>query len=155
MKKDHLRDYITEAFRLYARLGCRSYEQVKELISKDTLDVSLIGRDPVLQAIITENTIKHSEPMLLDILAVDRTLEMLELGGKQHIVRAVRDVYFVQPFKPLHKGDITDRVRWVSLSEPVSEKQVYQWLKYARLLCAAVRGLRLDEKEIAAIGKVI
>lgn len=104
---------------------------------------------------MAENAIKHSEPMLLDILAVERTLEMLELGEKQHIARAVRDVYFVQPFKPLRKGDITDRVRWVSLAEPVSEKQVYQWLKYARLLCAAVRGLRLDEKDIAVIGKVI
>ena len=155
MKKDHLRDYVTEAFRLYARLGCRSYEEVKELIANDALDISLIGRNPALQMISVETAIKHSEPMLLDILAVDRTLEMLELGERGYIARAVRDVYFVQPFKPLHKGDITDRVRWFSLSEPISEKQVYQWLRYARLLCAAVRGLRLDEKDIAAIGKVI
>lgn len=155
MKKDHLRDYITEAFRLYARLECRSYEQVKQLIYDNKLDISLIGRDPTSQMILGENAIKHSEPMLLDILAVERTLELLEIGEKQHIARAVRDVYFVQPFKPLHKGDITDRVRWVSASEPVSEKQVYQWLKYARLLCAAVRGLRLDEKDLTVIGNVL
>ena len=81
-------------------------------------------------------------PMLLDILAVERTLELLEKGGKKEISRAVKEIYFTYPEKPLRRGEISERVRRLSINMPASEKTIYYWLKEARLMCASLRGLR-------------
>lgn len=76
-----------------------------------------------------------------DIIAVEKTINCLERSGKEHIVMAVKAVYFQDPKLPIHKGDISFRVRKFSINFPVSEKQAYFWLREARLLCARFRGL--------------
>ncbi|MDR1001690.1 MAG: hypothetical protein LBL82_00245 [Oscillospiraceae bacterium] len=117
MKKDFTRDYTTEIFRLYAQQGCPTYEQAK---------------------IYAEN----NPPLLLDILAAQKTIELLERGEKSHIVTALREVYFKYPSQPLRAGDISSRVCSYALSVPTDERTVYRWLHEARLLCASLRGLR-------------
>lgn len=82
-----------------------------------------------------------SEPEQADIEAVRKTIKTLERGGKEYIVSAIRAIYFQNPKAPLRKGDISARVHKFSLAYPVSEKQAYAWLKYARMICADFRGL--------------
>lgn len=59
----------------------------------------------------------------------------------------MKAVYFAYPQQPICKGDISDRVRRYSMQCPTDERAVYRWLKEARLLCAAVRGLRIAEAD--------
>ena len=142
MHKDLIRDYVTEAFRLYAALQRPTYEAACDMVRSRTKE-RYAYTDPETAAIQAEKTVNDAAPFLLDILAVERTLDMLEIGGKHHIVKAVEAVYFVKPSSKLTRGELTERVRWYSLTVPTDERTVYRWLKEARLLCASVRNLRI------------
>lgn len=144
MKKDFTRDYATAAFRLYAALGKPTYEAAsKRVYNKAIAKYDYINpAEAVTQA---EIAVAKSTPVLLDILAVNETLAMLDKGGKLYICRALQAVYFIQPSKPLHKGDISSRVLRYSLSVPTDERTVYRWLKEGRDLFTALRGLRIDD----------
>lgn len=146
MKKDFTRDYATEAFRLYAAMGKPSYEEATKQIYEAALN-DCEFKDPEIANISAEAAVNNATPLLLDILAVEKTIDILERGNKTHIARAISDVYFVQPEQPLRRGDITARVRRYSLTAFSSERNVYLWLKEARLLFAAVRGLRIAEAD--------
>ena len=146
MKKDFTRDYATEAFRLYADMGKPSYDEAsKSIYNKAIADCEF--KNPDIAVSIAEAAVNRATPLLLDILAVEKTIEILQRGGKEHIVRAVENVYFVQPKLPLRRGDITARVRRYSLTAFASERVVYTWLKEARLLFASVRGLRITKDD--------
>ena len=80
-------------------------------------------------------------------MAADKTIDLLERGEKGHIVDALKAVYFIYPLQPLRRGDISGRVRRFALTYPAEERTVYRWLKEARLLCAAIRGLRITESD--------
>ncbi len=150
MKKDFTRDYITEAFRLYAKLGSPTYEQARQKIYEDELSKVSSFVPPDEAIIYAERATEKQTPYLLDIMAVDKTIELLEQGEKAHIIAAVKAVYFACPQQPIRKGDISERVRHYSIQCPTDERTVYRWLKEARLLCATVRGLRIadvDEKK--------
>lgn len=142
MKKDFISDYTTAAFRLYAAMGRPTYEAARNNIYKAELS-KRNAFDPATAVSQAEIAVEKQEPMLLDILAVEKTIEQLERSEKPHIVDALKEVYFACPLQPLHKGDISGRVRRFALICPVDERTVYRWLKEARLLCAAIRGLRI------------
>ncbi len=144
MKKDFTRDYVTEAFRLYAKFGKISYEQARQIVYEEELEKHSLcnPKSAVLQA---EKAVEKQTPMLLDILAVDKTIELLRRGGKEHIIAAINAVYFAYPQQPIHKGDISDRVHRYAVVCPTDERTIYRWLREARLLCAAVRGLRIAD----------
>ena len=116
MLKDSIRDYATAAFREYARLGCPT----PEAISRE--------RDAALAA---------------DLRAVGECLRLLCVEDKPYIADAVRAVYFASPGVPLKKGDVGARVAAFARACPASEREVYRWLKRARVRFAAVRGLRI------------
>ena len=116
MRKDNVRDYATAAFREYARLGCPT----PDLIAKE--------RDAALAA---------------DLRAVSECLRILSSEDTGYIVEAVRAVYFVAPEAVLKKGDIGERVAAFARACPASEREVYRWLKRARVGFAALRGLRI------------
>lgn len=154
MKKEPTRDYVTEAFRTYAMLGL-SYEQArKNIYEAETQRCRTI--DPLHATTQAERAVNENAALLMDILAVEKTIEMLECGEKRYIAEAVKAVYFASPSLPLGRGDISNRVRWYSLSIPIDERTVYRWLKEARLLCAATRGLRVktDNKIIKSLKDV-
>ena len=113
MKKDLIRDYATEAFRLYARMGCPA--------QKD------IGGEGGTAA---------------DLRAVSEVLRILSLQGKEEVVAAVRAVYFVAPRQELERGSISARVEAFAVGYPASTRAVYRWLRVARGLFGKVRGLR-------------
>ena len=94
-----------------------------------------------------EKAVERQTPMLLDVLAVESTLSLLDKGEKGNIIAAVKAVYFVNPSSPLRRGDISNRVRRFAITYPTDERTAYRWLKYARLLCAAVRGLRISDAD--------
>ena len=118
MRKDNIRDYATAAFREYARLGCPAVEQISR------------ERDSALVA---------------DLGAVCACLRMLCTEDKVHVVDAVRAVYFSAPDTPLKKGDIGARVAAFAREYPSSEREVYRWLKIARVRFASIRGLRVSK----------
>ncbi len=149
MKKDFIRDYATEAFRLYAAMGQPTRNAAAEQIYQAALQ-SCEFKDPKVAVICAENAVKAAAPVLDDISAAEKTIKILEQAEKTHIVRAVTDVYFARPTEPLRRGDVSYRANKCALSIPASEQSVYRWLKEARLLFAATRGLRLpNEKEKA------
>lgn len=147
MKKDFTRDYVTEIFRAWAAAGMPTYDEARErafkieLAKRDSMDAAMA----LVQA---EIATEKRTPFLLDIMAAEKTMELLERGEKNAIVRAVKEVYCAYPTQPLRRGDITDRVRRYSLICPADTSTVYRWLKEARLLCAAVRGLRISDDDI-------
>lgn len=116
MRKDNVRDYATAAFREYARLGCPT----PEVISRE--------RDAALAA---------------DLRAVGECLQMLCAEDRTYIAEAVQAVYFAAPGVPIKKGEIGARVAAFARACPASEREVYRWLKQARVRFAAVRGLRV------------
>ena len=113
MKKDLIRDYATEAFRLYARMGCPALRE--------------IGGEGGTAA---------------DLRAVSEVMRILALQGKAEIVAAVRAVYFVAPQQEIRRGSISERVEAFAETYPTSVPSVYRWLRAARELFGKVRGLR-------------
>lgn len=144
MKKDYTRDYITEAYRLYAAMGQPRHDDIKRDIYNNALMDN--NTNPSAAVAHAEKAVELATPMLLDLLAVERTISLLERGDKSYIIKAIKAVYFVSPSSPLRKGDISNRVHRLSIDMPASERSIYQWLREARLLCASIRGLRIDSK---------
>ena len=146
-EKEFTRDYATAAFRFYARKGKPTYEEAVERVRREAMRRCEFC-DPQIIVQQAETTVAQKTPELLDILAVNETLALLEKGGRGYIARAVREVYFIEPSAPLRKGTISARVRRLSLTMPASERSIYYWLKDARRLLASIRGLRIeDDKE--------
>jgi hypothetical protein len=114
MKKDLVRDYATEAFRAYARMGC-------------PVDLVHTG-DAALDA---------------DITAVQRTVRHFQADGREGIADAVRAVYFAAPGAELRRGDISARVERFAAEYYASVPSVYRWLGRARRRFALERGLRI------------
>lgn len=146
MKKEFTRDYVTQIFRTWAAAGMPTYTKAREQVYNTELAkrVAMDAATAVMQADIA---IEKRAPFLLDIMAAEKTLEILERGGKHAIAEAVKAVYCVRPLQSLQRGDIIDRVRHFSLTYPADERSVYRWLKEARLLCAAVRGLQISDED--------
>ena len=146
MKKDHTRDYATEMFRLYAAAGMPTYEAERTRIYNDALR-RCSQTDAARAVAFAEREVEKAAPYLCDIIAVAATFDLLERGGKHDIVRAVKAVYCAYPTMPLRRDTISRRVRRFASSCPADERTVYRWLREARLLCAAARGLRIPEEE--------
>ncbi len=146
MKKDFTRDYTTEVFRAYAAAGAPTYEEMRKRIYEEELS-KRSSLDPATAISQAEIATEKQTPYLLDIMAAEKTIELLERGEKPQIIAAIKAVYFTRPLQPLRRGDISDRVRRFSVTYPTDERTAYRWLKEARLLCAAVRGLRITEAD--------
>lgn len=116
MKKDNIRDYATNAFYLYARIG-----------------------KPTCERNIQE---KHKS-RTKDIIAVIDTLYYFDKNEKQYINQAIERVYFTLP-KKVQKNDISDRIVKLSAEFPADESTIYRWLKEARFVFAQMRGLDIS-----------
>lgn len=140
MLSDHLRDYATDAFRFYARVGKLTGDEYIDLVKSD----SACGQQPKeIREINALHAASEALGAAYDLDAVRRTLEHLETIGKRDAILAVKAVYFVMPSLPLGYNEIASRVRRFSLSLPASERTVYRWLRLARKVFAIERGLRI------------
>ena len=145
--KDYLRDYATAAYRYYARCGCPTHEELRDIIYTEALEsekrslvrIKGIG-NPTQQAVINaEAAVDARKGELMDVLAVETAIRIM----RPEWIRAVKLVYFPEPERELERGEIMQRVTSASLLIPASERQIYRWLRFARQTFATERGLRL------------
>ena len=144
MSKDHIRDYATEAFRFYAKVGGS-----KNYIERITADIQRqkgTGMvSPTEGALINkERVIGENTAELADLDAVEKAIcliERLPQGGS--ILKAIEYVYYKDCWRGMKRGEIKERVCYAEIHIPASERQVYRWLGRARMLFAEERGLRL------------
>lgn len=146
MIKDHIRDYATEAFRLYKiENGLKGYAEKLKQLSQDrekASGCSGVSKPTEAQVIYLEKLIEERASEIADIQAVSDVLYMLTLEGKTEIIKAIEYVYFADADKPIAKGDIQDRVQQLELKEYINVRTTYRALKQARKLFAIERGLR-------------
>lgn len=149
MKKDYIRDYVTEAFRFWAASGCPTYKQAADRIYEKVLREN--EGDPERAVVLAEKAVTDASPELLDILAATDTLKLLTEHGRPDIAQAVVAVYCFDSKRRVRRGEISRRVVQFSMAAHVSERSVYRDLAKARALYASIRGLRCD----AAIEEVL
>lgn len=153
MKKSHLRDYATNAFRLYAAEGKPTHDELRERIFRRILaeitppEVSGGGvSNPTEQEIMAaEKRLDDYAAYLQDIAAVERTVDILQrdMRGKL-VLDCLELVYFEDPDKPIRKGDIQDRVVRAARRLYISEETVYRMLRKTVRIFALERGLNED-----------
>lgn len=139
-KKEWYMDYATHAFIRYAALGCPTRKQYEERIRQECYK-RLAMHEPSFILNKANAEVLSKEPLLKDIDAVNHVLEILRRQDKQHIIDALKAVYFTYPKGKPERGVIVARVTRYAMECPASTKAVYEWLKSARLLFAQIRGL--------------
>lgn len=145
-KKEWYMDYATHAFVRYASLGCPTRQEYENRIRQDCYN-RLALHEPSFIVMKANAEVSSRIPLLEDIDAVNRVIDILTQQDKQYIIQAIKDVYFVNPKgKPEH-GVIVERVTAYAMKCPASTKTVYAWLKSARLLFAKLRGLNTGDDE--------
>ena len=145
MKKDFTRDYAASAFRMWAREGRPTYIEATEKIKKSAVERA--GNVSPLKALIyADDEVDRHSAMLCDILACEETFAALDRYEK-HISDAVAAVYMAEPTRELRANDISSRVIRYSLKAHICERQVYRYLRQARELFCAYRGLRICDGE--------
>lgn len=156
LKKDNIKDYAIEAFRFYVKKGRPTYESLRDEIVKmadHEAKEELVGSSgriakPTEYAVFKrEQALQRHEAELLDILAVNKVIAMLNINetGKR-ILDAVEAIYFVHPNRDFERGEVSCLVIKAGQERLFcSEKTVYRYLKEARQLFAYERGLRVNE----------
>lgn len=132
--------YAVEAFRFYARVGKISAEEYRKRIYDGAAENTEITELKNAQGI---NAVNEAKGALYDIEAVGRTLEILSKSGKDYIISAIEQIYFVLPGRRLSTYETGARVKGFALLCPASERTVYRWLKTAREIFAKERGLNI------------
>lgn len=153
MQKDHLRDYATNAFRVYAAAGCPTYDQMRKCILDDIMrsstECSAVCKGPSrpteAMIIAADERLDRAAGKLADIMAVIRTVEQLkQYRDGEAMLRCLKTVYFTHPFRFPEKGEISSRVRSAAEREHVDDRTVYRWLSEARKLFSVERGLNIS-----------
>ena len=156
MKKDHIRDYATEAFRFYASTHMSAI-QYREKIRREAIDTVIKrmgtssgggGSPTEAQLIYADKVVEEKISEIKDMEAVEKTLQEFEIQciGAE-IKKVVNIVYFTDPKRQIRKGEIRDRVIRACTELNISESTAYRYLKRTRLLFAHNRGLRAGEVE--------
>ena len=142
--RDHLRDYATEAFRFWAKVG-GTKQYIEDLVEDVQKQKASGMASPTEGALVSkERILAERAAELADLDAVDKTLHIIStLGAGKEMLQAVEMVYFEKCWAEMQRGDIQDRVHKAELTIPASERQIYRWLKQARIIFAKERGLRL------------
>ena len=136
--KDHLRDYCTDAFRFYARWGGRQ-NYIDNLLADLKREKGTGVCSPTESELMhKERVMKEKHAEIADLDAVEFVLRVAD----RDVRRAVELVYLDRPHDELEWGDIKERVHYAEIHIPASERQVYRWLKEARMMFAEERGLR-------------
>lgn len=151
--EDDCRRYAIAAFRLYALCGQPTYEDLKSLVFENAVKRgrnslawirSGISNSTEQATIQAERLMEKKSPILEDLRAVEQAI--LQIGRKKNgsdILKALDMIYFLEPGVKMDKGEMARRVVVASLNIPASERQIYYWLKEARLEFCRQRGLRL------------
>lgn len=157
MKKDHLRDYATHAFREYAAAGCPTYDQLRDKLiaeamasSGERLNVKsgIIYKPTEAQIEAAQQRLDKAIGQLDDIVSVIRTMDQLrDLRDGDLIIRCLKIVYFAEPKRDLRRGEITDRVRYAAEVEHIDDSTVFRKLRTARKIFSTERKLNTGSSE--------
>ena len=139
-KKEWYMDIATHAFIKYAFLGCPTRDEREKQIRQECYKKFAL-KNPSFIAIKADEAVAKKRGELKDIDTVNRVLDILKKQDKQHIIDAVRAVYFYDPHGKPERGVIINRVRRFAYEYPANERTVYKWLKSVRLLFAQIREL--------------
>lgn len=146
LKDNHNIKYVTAAFRYYAALKL-SYEELYQKYKSEALEefkraeikTGGIGKPTENAVIYAENKLREKQGELWDVLAVEKTLNQLTEIQK----KAVEQVYFIEPDKPIKKNAITQRVVKMAEETPADTRTIYRYLRLARNIFIYERGLRV------------
>lgn len=141
MKKDNIRDYATNAFRLYAYFGRPSTEYFKSQIIDDAIG-NETNKSKI--SIVAKEAEEKSLPLIKDIEAVNKTISILEARHSTDIINAIEGVYFILPNEKIKQNDITARAQAVAVSNFSDIRTVFRNLKEARKIFAEARGLNIE-----------
>lgn len=143
-RKDHIKDYATEAFRFYAKSGGKE-TYIKKLVDDINKSKGTGISNPTESEIVSkEKVIESRAAELADIEAVEKVLNILtKLSQGIYIKKSLELVYFKDCRKDITWGAITERINKAEIEIPASRAQIYRWLRKARELFAEERGLRL------------
>lgn len=149
----HYRAYATEAFRLLAREGsAEAYRgKILEAVCQRQREeggggLPMTGSQVEATLLKAERERAAKAGTIRDLEAAEAALAVVErMPEGRHRVEAVKAVYMVNPWQPLRRGDIRDRVCRASITIPASERAIYKWLADARDLFAEARELRTGD----------
>lgn len=154
MKKDHIRDYATEAFRFYANVGMSAIEY-KEKVRKEAMEIIAKRENapksdgsPIESLLIYgEKAVEEKISEINDLEAVERTLKEFEANiyGRSIVLPLIKIVYFTDSNRDIKRGEIRDRVLKACNELNIGEATAYRYLKKARVLFAHNRKLRAGE----------
>ena len=121
MKKSNIRDYAVSAFRYYEAMRRKGG---KVILPEDS---------------------RLAGGCILDLIAVEKTLRMLEDSREgQEVIKALKGVYLTMPERNFRKGEISDRVCLASNELHVAEPTLYRLLNRGITAFARNRGLRIS-----------
>jgi hypothetical protein len=149
MKKNHFRDYATEAFRFYAREG--SSEEYKRAIWEDAIqkqnkhdgnrDISAPTEAAIIRA---EAALRAKTSEIADLEAVEYAINVItSMDMGRYRMEALRAVYMAEPHRDPERGEISARVERAAVDIHIDPRQIYRWLRDARRIFAEARGLRV------------
>ena len=149
MKKQHYRDYATDAFRFLAAQGSSSKYKQKiwnEAIEEQRrLEVTGTGISCPTEAAIlrADEAIFDAQAAISDLEAAEFAISTLEQLQGTNAVKTLKTVYMLDPNRPIRRREIVNRVKACATEFYISDRKIYEWLETAREEFAKKRGLRL------------
>lgn len=107
------------------------------------------GRDYIIAAfryyaaVESKRAVPKTAAEKKDVEAVEQTFFILRKQNKEHIVNAVKEIYFPDAGKAAKRETYGLRVKRVAYDTPTTERTVYRWINKAIEICARFRGLRV------------
>lgn len=135
-----IRDIANRAFRSYAALGCPTRRELEDRIKEDTRKKHS-HEPPYLIEQRIETSLLENRQLIYDIEAVDFVMSELKQKGLDERISAIRAVYFHEPRRTPHRGEMEGRVTKYAVDGYVSPRTVYSWLSAARKMFFEARGM--------------
>lgn len=154
MKNDNVRDYVTSAFRFYAREGgpekykAKLKKQIEERIKKSEGCSTDVSKPTEAFLMKVEAELDCHKAEFEDLKAVEVTKQRIKLSSlknKELIWPVLERVYMAEPDKPLKRNEITNRVIKCDIDLAISPASTYRYLANARYIFALERGLRVEK----------
>lgn len=155
IRRQHYKDYASDAFRVLGKYGSADAYRERVLASIEQRRADLGTRidapigSPTEAAIIrAEEAIDDAKATLADIEAAEKALQICavrDLKQNTRIVTAVKAVYMLERDRLPSHHEIMETVIACSIMVPCDRATIYRWLGFARTVFARERGLRIRD----------
>ncbi len=135
---------------IFIRANSLKYPTKEEYISRIRADVyrRLTLQNPQIIILRADAAVSAAKSIIGDIDAVNKVFANLKERNRQHIIDAVKEVYF--PYKGrrwIPREVYKERVLAFATKNYATPQSVNNWLGEARMLCAHYKGLTVAEPE--------